>query len=127
MAEHSGTAPPDAGAMQDAGPSSSAGDGACPPRAPRHQAPDKHVYVTCFDQPFKLIECELAVLEPFQPRLLLAIKYDPPSIDQYGRKFWRTGMKYAVTFCPWTPAAGAIASDHSPVMSMKTVHMAGRM
>ena len=82
--------------MHDAGPSSSAGDGEGPLRAPRHQAPDKHVYVTCFDHPFKLIECELAVLEPFQPRLLLAIKYDPPSIDQYGRKFWRTGMKYAV-------------------------------
>lgn len=96
MAEQGETAKPEVNAMQDPGPSASGASGTHPPRPPRHDPPEKYVYVTCFDNPFKLIECELSILEPFQPRLLLAIKYEPPSLDQHGRKFWRTGMKYAV-------------------------------
>lgn len=41
------------------------------------------------------------------------------------RPMMETGMKYPVTFPPCTAAAGAMASDHSPVISTKTVIIAG--
>ena len=77
--------------MQDPESSASGASGTQPPRPPRHDPPEKYVYVTCFDNPFKLIECELSILEPFQPRLLLSIKYEPPSVDQHGRSYYHAG------------------------------------
>ena len=60
------------------------------PPAPRF------VYVTCYDRPFRLIELELAILEPFLTHLYCKIKHDAPELDQHGRRFWRSGMREAV-------------------------------
>lgn len=59
---------------------------------PAAMAASGHVLVRCFDMVDDLIEVDLAVLEPFQPRLLALIKHDPPAVDEDGRKFWRSGL-----------------------------------
>lgn len=61
-------------------------------QAPAAMTSRQHVWVSCFDMPLRLVEVELAVLEPFTPRLWHAIKYDPPEVNETGQKFWRTGM-----------------------------------
>ena len=52
----------------------------------------KYAYVRCFDMVDDLVEVELAILEPFRPRIYNVIKYEPPDVDADGRKFWRCGL-----------------------------------
>ena len=53
-------------------------------------------FVSCYDEPNRLLEINVNILERFRPRLYCHIMHDEPSIDNVGRPFWRTDMRLAV-------------------------------
>lgn len=53
---------------------------------------ETHVLVSCFDEPDKLIEVNLSLLESFGCRLLSVIKHTEPDATPSGKSYWRSGM-----------------------------------
>ena len=64
--------------------------------AKRQRIERTHALVSCFDEPNRLQEVDLRVLEPFQCRLFKMIKTDLPQKDSEGRLFWRCSMSRAM-------------------------------
>jgi hypothetical protein len=59
-------------------------------------SPRDTVYVSCWDEPSKLMELDLGVIDMYKPRLLTKILRDPPLKTPSGVNYWTTGMPTAV-------------------------------
>ena len=57
---------------------------------------DRYVLISCTDKLHEYCELDTQILEEVQPKLFKKIKYDKPSIDPQGRRFWRCGMHQAL-------------------------------
>jgi len=64
--------------------------------AKRQRIEQTHALVSCFDEPNRLQEVDLRVLEPFQCRLFKMIKTDKPQQNAEGQFFWRASMTRAM-------------------------------
>ncbi len=56
-----------------------------------------HALFSCFDEPDKYIEVDLALVEHFGARLAALVRNSPPALSADGRtRFWRAGMTRAM-------------------------------
>ena len=95
----------------------------------------RYAYVSCFDEPERLIEIDLDVFRPFGPRLYHIICKDPPDGEQNGKKFWRTGMTRAMvitlqnslTANQLVIAKGVTVAEAMAIMDRENLNVGGRL
>jgi hypothetical protein len=63
-------------------------------RRPKRQrtSGSEHALVSCFDEPDKMVEVNLRLVESFECRLASLLKHTEPEISDAGKRFWRSGM-----------------------------------